>query len=186
MFDPIGAFEKQFTQVEGGFLFYPSRKSGGKLVTDEEYNLLVSDWKRASQRVTGWKTVGAVVVAAVLWTSLSEALYLPDWTTKLLIIALVIAMCAWLFWASFAPRRLVTKRSAVAPPRPASEARRAARAALNWPFVIFALLLSGATFWSTVNASDRTLSTWLWLLGSGLMLGTYLWIGLGKLLDFRR
>jgi hypothetical protein len=31
MFDSIGAFTSPFTPVDGGYLYYPSRKDGGKL-----------------------------------------------------------------------------------------------------------------------------------------------------------
>ena len=43
MFDSIGAFTRQFTPVDGGYLYFPSRKNGGKLVTAEEFETLVSD-----------------------------------------------------------------------------------------------------------------------------------------------
>ena len=145
MFDTVGAFKKQFTPVEGGYLFYPSRKSGGKLITANEYDCLVADWERIAGRVGLWKTVGVVVLALLLWTLLSQGLSLPGWTDTFIIAVLVVTICGWLFWASFAPRRLVKDRSAVTSPRPASDARRESRAALNWPFVTFALLLSGGT-----------------------------------------
>jgi hypothetical protein len=154
MFDPIGAFKKQFTPVEGGYLFYPSRKSGGKLVTPEEYALLVADWERVAGRTGSWKTIGLVLIAVSLWVLISGALRLPDWSDALFTSATAIGLCAWLAWASFAPRRFVANREAVAPPRSLSEARRQARAALNWPFVVSALLLSGITFAGTIATLD--------------------------------
>ncbi len=186
MFDPLGAFKKQFTRVEEGYLFYPSRKSGGKLVTADEYTLLVADWERVAGRAGLWKMIGVVIAAIFLWVLLSKTLSLPDWANSLSITATVLAISAWVFWASFAPHRLAKDRAAVTPPRPAAEAGREARAGLNWPFVLFALLLSGTTFLGTVTASERKLSTWAWLVGSGVMLGAYLWIGLRKLLDMLR
>lgn len=186
MFDPVGAFKKQFTEVEGGYLVYPSPRSGGKLVTAEEYALLLASWERVTGRAGQWKTVGIVIVAIVLWTLLLEIISLPDWTDTLLIAVTVVAVSARLYWHSSGPRRLVKDRAFVAPPRSMSEARQNARAALNWPFVLFVLLFSGAAFWRAVATSDRTLSTWAWLIGSGLFLGLYLWIGVQKLLDRRR
>ncbi len=186
MFDSVGAFTKLFTPVDGGYLFHPSRKSGGKLVTAEEHDRLVASWEQIAGRAGIWKTVGVVVLILVLWTFLSEGLSLTEWADTVVIASLVLAISAWMLWASFAPRRLVRDRPAVTAPRPLSEARREARATLNWPFVIFALLLSGATFLGTVTTTERTLSTWAWLVGSGLMLGVYLWIGFQKLFDARR
>lgn len=183
MFDTVGAFTKQFTPFEGGYLLYPSRKSGGKLITAEEYDRLVADWESIAGRAGLWKTVGVVFLVLLLWTLLTQTLPLPEWTDAFITAAVVIGISGRLLWASFAPRRLVKHRPVVTPLRPASDARREARATLNWPFVIFALLLSGATFFSTVTQSERTSGTWAWLVGSGLMLVGYLWIGVRKLLD---
>ena len=141
MFDSIGAFEKQFTPVESGYLVHPSRKHGGKLVTLEEYALLVADWERVAGRTGVWKLVGIVMLALLAWVLVSDALALPEWTDAVFNSAMVIAVSARVLWASFAPCRLVASRAAVTPPRPRTEARREARAALNWPFITFALLL---------------------------------------------
>lgn len=186
MFDSVGAFTRQFTPVDGGYLFYPSRKSGGKLITADEYHRLVANWEKIAGKAGIWKTVGVVFLALILWTVLSEGLSLPEWADTFIITCLVLAISAWMLWAGFAPYRLVRRRPAVTSPRTAAEARREARATLNWPFVIFALLLSGATFIATVTTPERTLSTWAWLIGSGLMLAVYLWIGFRKLFDARR
>ena len=186
MFDTIGAFKKQFTPVEGGYLLYPSAKGGGKLITVEEYDSLVADWQRTAGRGGRWKTVGLVMVLVLLWTLLTEALSLPDWAETLFIAVIVIGISARLLWVSLAPRRLVKNRLPLTLPRPVSDARREARAALNWPLVVFAVLVSGAIFFSTLNASERTPSIWAWLVGSGLMMLAYLWIGLKKLIDRRR
>lgn len=185
MFDATGAFTKQFTPFRDGYLVYPSRKSGGKLVTADEYERLVGDWKQVAGKAGTWKTVGVVIATIALWTALTEAFPLPAWTTNLFIAAIVIAMSARLLWASMAPRRLVRDREAIAPPRPAVEARREARAALNWWFVIFALILSGGAFFGAISATERNFSMWAWLVGSGLMFAAYLWIGFKKLIDGR-
>ena len=37
MSDPVGAFTKAFTPVDGGYLYYTSAKAGGKLVTTEVF-----------------------------------------------------------------------------------------------------------------------------------------------------
>lgn len=136
MFDSMGAFNKQFIPVDGGYLYYPSRKSGGKLVTVEEFEGLVAGWQRIAGRSGLWKPVGVVVLVILLWTLLSQALALPEWADSIIVVGSVAAVSGWMLWASFEPRRLVRDRSVVAPPRSVLQARRQARAALNWPFVI--------------------------------------------------
>jgi len=124
-------------------------------------------------------------LAVLLWPILSQSLSLPEWADGLSAIPIVAGLCAYLFRASFAPRRLVRDRPDAAPPRVAPEARRQARAAVGWPFVIMFLFLSGAAFVSAAIAPERTPSNWAWLFGSGLMFVAYLWIGALKLRDAR-
>jgi hypothetical protein len=185
MFDPVEAFKKQFTRVEGGYLVYPSRKVGGKLVTDEEYAFLLKRWERVAGRASSWRAAGAVVVVIAIWTLLEDLLQAPEWADSLMIALMVVAMSAWLLWASTAPNRFVRHRAPVTPPRPAAEARRDARAALNWPFVATGLAVSAAVFVGSVTADERTAGAWAWLIGSGSMLGLYLWIAFKKLADGR-
>ena len=183
MFNTVEAFTRQFTPVEGGYLVYPSRKAGGKLVTDAEYVQLVTDWEKVAGRAGRWKTVGVVFAAIAAWTLITNWLSPPEWADALLTVVMAAAVSAWLLWASTAPHRLVKDRPASTPPRPLAEAQREARAALNWPFVVLAILISGAIFVGTVTAADRSGGTWAWLIGSGTMLGLYLWVALKKLLD---
>ncbi|WP_126000677.1 hypothetical protein [Sphingomonas sp. ABOLE] len=186
MFDTSGAFKKQFTRVEGGYLVYPSRKIGGKLISDEEYDHLIKGWERAAGRTGRWKAIGIIIAVIALWTLLSDLVSVPEWGESLLVAAIVLGVCAWFLWASTTPRRLVSDRPAITPPRGAAEARRDARAALNWPFVVFALILSGAIFFGSVTANDRSPGAWAWLIGSGVMSGLYVWIAIKKLTDRMR
>lgn len=185
MFNAVGAFKKQFTRVEGGYLVYPSRRAGGKLVSDEEYEQLVAGWERVAGRGGRWKAVGVIVAVITVWTLLSDWLAVPEWADALIITIVVIVISGWAIWASMAPRRLVRDRASVTPPRPVGEAQREARAALSWPVIAVALLIFGAAFFGSVTAAEHTLGTWAWLIGSGVVLGLYLWIGFKKLKDGR-
>lgn len=183
MFDPIGAFSKQFVPVERGYLYYPSRKGGGKLVTPAEYEKLVADWQRTAGTKGRWKVAGIVILAIACWMTVSKLLALPEWTENIIVYGSVAAICGWLMWASFAPRRLVKYRVDIVPPRPPTESRRHARALLNWPFVIFGIILTGALFFGSVNNPKPSFVELVWIIGSGLMFGLYLWIGFQKFRD---
>ena len=59
MFDAAGAFTRQFKPVDGGYVYYPSRKAGGKLVTVDEYETMVANWQRIAElagvgKLSGW------------------------------------------------------------------------------------------------------------------------------------
>lgn len=183
MFDSLGAFTKQFTPVDGGYLYYPSKKDGGKLVTADEYQQLVEGWSKVAGRRGTWKVAGIVMLAILIWTLLSRSLSLPVWSDSIMIAASVIGVSGWLLWASFAPRRLVRERAAIAPPRPVSEAKRQARTLLNWRFIIFALFISGLAFLGSLNVPERDFISWAWLIGSGAMFGLYTWIAVQKFRD---
>jgi hypothetical protein len=183
MFDSSDAFTRQFTPTAGGYLYYPSARAGGKLVTPEECERLVRDWQHVAGRRGRWKTAGLVLGAVLLWTVASEALALPEWTGWLMIAGCVAFISASYFWASFAPRRLVRDRPDIAPPRPLSEAGREVRAMVNWRVIAFALLLSGAALFATLSSPERSAGWWAWLIGSGALFASYVWIAVRKVLD---
>ena len=183
MFDAVDAFTKQFTPVDDGYVYYPSRKSGGKLVTADEYQKLVADWERTAGRRGVWKAAGLALVAVLIWTIISQSLALPDWTDWIPIIGCVAALSAWMLWASLAPRRLVRGRPDSTPPRRVSEARREARSMLSWPFVILVTVASGAVFIGCLSAPEPTIGWWARMIGSGLFFGVYSWIAVQKFRD---
>jgi hypothetical protein len=179
----MNPFTKQFIPVEGGYVYYPSKNDGGKLVTVDEYNSLVEGWAKVAGRKGTWKTVGIVVLAIVIWTVVGALITLPSWSDGIVTAVGVVSVMVWLFWASFAPRRLVRDRPAVVPPRPPSQARRQARALLTWRVIAFVLLVSGITFSVSLNAPRRDFKTWAWLVGSAVMFVLYIWTAIQKLRD---
>jgi hypothetical protein len=180
VFDSTGTFSRQFVPTEGGYIYYPSKKSGGKLITNEEYQELTEGWRQVAGRSGIWKIVGVTVLAIVVWAFISKTLSLPHWSDSASTIIIVTGISFWLLWASLAPRRLVKDRPDVFPPRPVSEVRRQTRALLNWRFIIFALLFSGVAFFGSLNATERNFTSWAWLCGSGIMFGLYIWIAIQK------
>lgn len=185
MTEAVEIFKRRFTPYQDGYLIYPSRKGGGKFITSEEYERLVTDWNRVAGRVGVFKSSAVMIAVIIVWVLLTFALALPAWTHKVFIGVTIGTMMVWLLWASMAPRRLVRDREPVTPPRTAAEARKAGRAALNWRTVIFGLVWSGAIFVSTAVASERTLLAWAWLIGSGLLFCAYLWMVFKKVTDQR-
>lgn len=183
MLDPIDAFTRQFKSVDGGYVYYPSPKAGGKFVTLSEYQRLVADWECTVGRRGQWKVMGLVVAFLALWILSSEFIPLPDWTEPMMIGLCVISITGWFFWASFAPRRLVRGRPDFAPPRLRSETKAEARAALNWRFVLLVLLLSGFALVNTMTSPERTWGWWTWLIGSSGLFAGYAWIAIQKLMD---
>ncbi len=183
MFDSIGTFTKQFTPAEGGYLYYTSKKSGGKLVTVSEYERLVDDWRKVAGRRGTWMTAGAVILVIAIWTAISKLFTLPDWFDSIIVAASVIGISTRIVWAIYAPRRLVGDRPSITPPRPTSEVRRQARALLSWRLIIFSLLLTGIIFFGSLSSAKRDIESWAWLIGSGAMFFLYIWIAIQKFRD---
>jgi hypothetical protein len=180
MFDRVSAFTSQFTPTDDGYLYYPSREQGGRLVTKDEFETLVAEWTR---RTNPWKLASAIAIGILLWTFASTALDLPEWANTEFMGVSVAALAGWSFWAAYAPRRFLKDRAEVVPPRSLADARRQARSALNWPFVLFFLIASGAVFAGKLSSPEPTLGWWAWVVGSGLMFLAYLWIAILKFRD---
>ncbi|MEO6361022.1 MAG: hypothetical protein ABIO43_10675 [Sphingomicrobium sp.] len=183
MFDATGAFTKQFTPTAGGYLYYPSKKAGGKLVTVEEYEALAFNWQRVAGRRGTWRVAGLVALALLFWALVSSALAFPEWTDEIVIAACVAVLVSWIGWASYAPRRLVSGRPDIAPPRLITEVRREIRRMFNWPLIMFALFFTGAMFVAGLSSLPGTILNWAWAIGSGSLFATYLWTAFKKLTD---
>jgi len=183
IFNSVGMFERQFTPTDGGYLIYPTKRSGGKLVTAEEYEILVGEWRAVAGSRGQLKTVGILIAAIVVWTLISTAYSLPEWPQWIVIVCSVVAISGRILWASFAPRRLVRDRPTVVPPLPMSQVKRESRALLNWPLVGFLLVFFGFQFLNSLANPQDTISWWAWTIFSGLLFGAYVWIAIQKLRD---
>lgn len=181
VFDATNAFAKRFTPMDGGYLFFPSRKGGGKFVSSDEFTSLSARWKRVSDR----RTVIILVAVVILCSILIDVFALPKWTNFALSVAVAVTLLAWVLWESAASRRLVRGRPDIAPPRSASQARREARALLSWPFVTLGLLFFGVIFIATVSLAEWTLASIPWIAGTGFFFVCYVWIAIQKIRDAR-
>jgi hypothetical protein len=110
-------------------------------------------------------------------------LNLPAVAGSIATVIIVASLSSWIVWQSIAPRRLVRGRPDFMPPRTPNEARRQALSVLNWPFILFALFVSGIFFSAGFDGSDRSPLQWAGWIGSGLFFAVYLWIGWKKLRD---
>lgn len=183
MFDATEAFAKQFVPREGGYLFYPGRNAGGKLVSDDEYQDLLARWQSVAGRQGTWKSVAAVVFIIVLGMVAKALIDGGDWVENASIGAAVAFVTIRITWASLAPRRLVKDRPDAAPPRSLADSRRLARSMLPWRMVVPALIVSMAIFINGLIATPQTYVDWLWLTGSGAIGTAYGWIAIKKLGD---
>src|SRR5690349_4632758 len=105
MFDPIGSFSRQFIPVDGGYLYHPSHTSGGRLVTVEEYEALMADWRRFAGPGGVLKIAGLVFIVIISWV-IAEAIWsFPEWAGEVLMAACVAAVAAAALRAGLAPRR---------------------------------------------------------------------------------
>lgn len=183
MLDPIAVFTRQFTPRDGGHLYYPSRRSGGKFVTAAEFEQLVEEWERIVDGRGRWKMVGAACAAVLIIVFLSDFFDWPRWIDRMMVFPIVLGIAGRTFWASRAPARLVRSRPAISPPKPASEARREARAMFSWSSVTGMWVFTGAVFASWIFSREESQWRYAWTIGSGLIFLACTWIAIVKWRD---
>lgn len=137
MLDRVGAFERGFTQADGGYLYYPSRWHGGYLVKQDEYDNLAAQWRA----VTGWRGVVALVlltVAIIASVSMVASFFgIDDDTVDAFMPFVVVIIIVPLLWKSSAAYRLVRKRTPVRPRRSSEQAERDMGRVLGRPMTIW-------------------------------------------------
>ena len=117
-------FAWQFQPTDGGYLFYPSTQSGGKLVTSDEYAKLVDDWRNEGSGWRYWRLIGIGFSLACLWALAKAEFQLPNWTLWLLLGPMIAGLFFRYAWLLRAPHRLVRDRPDITPPRSKAEARK--------------------------------------------------------------
>ena len=180
----IKVFEKLFKDVDGGYVYYPSTKSGGKFITSGEYYYLVARWSKIVSPYSFLKIVGIVFLLLFFGTALIEFARIPSWTFYVFAVVIAIGLSNWLRGECLAPRRLVKNRPEVVPPRTQveiKELRQASLATHSWWLVAFTLIYSSGALVVCVRSADGSLHSWLWFGGSATIFISYVWLAVRKL-----
>lgn len=180
----IKLFEKLFTAIDCGYLYYPSKKSGGKLIASGEYHYLVARWSKISSLNSILKLVGIVFFLLFSWTALVEIVQLPSWTIYYFAIMIAIGLSNWLRGECLAPRRLVKNRPEIAPPRTPAEVkvlRQVGLADFRWWLVVYTLIYSGGAFVVGARSADGGLVSWLWIISSATLFTLHIWLAIRNL-----
>ena len=184
--DPNETFTRQFVPHEGGYIYYPSAESGGKLVTAAELAQLTEDWERIAGRAAIWKLAGLIVVAGLAWIVAADAMGVPHWARSAVFsIAIGSLMIVRPAWAESAPGRLVKGRPDIVPPRPRGEAEREERGMIEWPNLIIVLLFSGGVFALGLTVPPHSFAGWAGVIAFGLFFAACAWLAVRKLGDAR-
>ncbi len=157
MYNPARSYEHLFVPTDGGYIFYPSKRHGGHLITVEEHDSLVAEWGKFVGLWGTLKFAGAALIAFVTLYFASPALGLSAETESIFELAIIVALFAFAVWKFSAPHRLVRGRTPVVPPRSAKERRQAIRQFTSLPALIFAVAIllgiSALMFWSGLQGS---------------------------------
>ena len=139
-------FEAQFEPRDGGYIFYPTVWSGGRLVTVAEADAMRQQNARLTRFVYSWRGLILLVVGTVLFSFVSFAL---DASRVYHDLALAAFVAVVTFGANagpwLVPASIVRGREVVKPRRDRRarvEAQREARAAMRRPLMILALIMA--------------------------------------------
>ena len=189
MADMVDGFARDFQRIEGGYVYYPSAKSGGKFLSQSEYLAAFAGWRRATSRIGLWGG-GGVTLALMAILGVSTAHHgIPRPVGAAVMLAVPGLFLSWLIWKPVAFRsalaRLVRERPDAVPARPAGELYRERRKALNWPFVIIMSLFSDAKCLDVARSGVHSPGQAIWVGALGSICVGYLGLALFKLRDMR-
>jgi hypothetical protein len=185
LFGSKGIFAKQFSPYEGGYLFYPGRKSGGKLISESEYQQLLENWLADTGTVGIIKNTAIVAFFVGLGVTATLFLDVGEWIRNASSWSGAAIVSARILWSSFAPHRFVKGRPDATPPRSRAALGQYTRSMMPWPIVIPFFILSTALFLALLFPPPRTVGGWLWLIGSGAVSASYARIAVRKFSDRR-
>lgn len=136
----LDVFKRSFEPIEGGYLYYPTRWSGGYFLSAAEYDALIADWERTAGFKRMLLLVGIALLGIVVSTVVSSTtdLDLDGIAPR----AIAFGLAGYLIWKSTAVNRLVRGRKPMRPPRSGLEAEVAMGNALGMPLAIGLVVVS--------------------------------------------
>lgn len=138
MFNTVATYERLFTPTEGGYLFYPWVWSGGYLITNEEYDRLVADWRLAnswSLRIKLGLAMVAAMVAGVIIIFVTGAP--PEISSNVLAGVIALGLTGHLLWRLSAVYRLIIGRKPVVGRRSRDASRAQVASMMSWPMLLW-------------------------------------------------
>ena len=110
-------FANRFQKIEEGYLYFPTEKSRGKFVTEEEYERVLADWINVAGNSGIWRSVFFIAMLCIGWGFAENQFDLPHWWGSAFTICAVFILIVRFFWWSLAPRRVTRSRPFIAAPR---------------------------------------------------------------------
>lgn len=160
--DPSAQFRRRFQRCDQGFLYYPKRKGGGKIITQAEHDVIVGNFRRwFGARFRPGLSLAAMFGLIVVITLVSLAFPLSERAFDVAIWIVAATFLLGYYWLYSAPQRLVKDRPEVTPPRTREELGRAGRAMMTWPMVVFAIGLCSLAVFVGVSARPN-IATVIW------------------------
>lgn len=143
-FNPTEIYKRQFQPAEEGYLFYPRRNKGGKLLSHPEYEKLVLNYRRwMGTRFVPGLSLWLVLAGSIVIASISVMFDLPELFIKIAVYVMVAAFLAAYSWLYLAPYRLTKNRAAISPPRTRQEQLRQGRTMFPWALLIWIIFIFG-------------------------------------------
>ncbi|QLC23006.1 hypothetical protein HFP51_12905 [Parasphingopyxis sp. CP4] len=176
----VDTFTKQFEPHGDGYIYYPSRREGGKFVTEKEHQDLLAEWKRTATGRGFWISMLLIIGLVAIWSVFRLTFVVPEWASATVTIGIAVLILVRVGWASLAPRRLVKGRPDITPRRTLGEAQSQAARLMPWSMVIGVIVGSGVIIGILLSSITGTWEWWAWTIGSGGVLISYVWIAVRK------
>ena len=163
-FDPAKGYGRLFEPHGEDFVFYPSNRGGGKVVTKAEYDVLVAGYRRkwGTRFRPGYMlfAILAVAMSAAAAAALLGCDTEAAGTAIGVILSVIMLLGILRDWQ--APRLLVRGRPDVMPPRSRDQRKDAVARMLSWPMIAISGAIGSLLLWASIMAPDVRNPGW-WL-----------------------